>query len=118
VLKIADNNYLLMYVGAPVAATGVAENKADISPQSAQLSVFPNPTQEQATVRFVLEKRERVRLSLYDVLGREIAQLLDADLPAGEHTSALILPASSAQLYFLRLQTTTFSATKPVRVLL
>jgi hypothetical protein len=69
-------------------------------------------------VRFVLEKRERVRLSLYDVLGREIAQLLDADVPAGEHTSALILPASSAQLYFLRLQTTTFSATKPVRVLL
>lgn len=114
VLKIADNNYLLMYVSATVAATSVADNY----PQSAQLSVFPNPAQEQATVRFVLEKRERVRLSLYDVLGREIAQLLDADLPAGEHTSALILPTSSAQLYFLRLQTTTFSAIKPVRVLL
>lgn len=114
VLKIADNNYLLMYVSATVAATSVADNY----PQSAQLSVFPNPTPEQATVRFVLEKRERVRLSLYDVLGREIAQLLDADLPAGEHTSALILPTSSAQLYFLRLQTTTFSAIKPVRVLL
>lgn len=56
------------------------------------LSVFPNPASDgAASIHFTLPRSERVRLALYDVLGREVAVLLDADMSSGEHIVSLTL---------------------------
>jgi hypothetical protein len=81
--------------------------------------ISPNPATDQATVSFTLTQREHATLKLYNALGVEVASLLDAEMIAGEHSlpvslSAIALPQGA---YFLRLQTPTFSTTKPVQVL-
>ncbi len=100
--------------GTGKTAVGVRENAAD-----AGLHVQPNPATNESVVRFTLEQRESVRLALYDVLGREVALVLDAELEAGEHNWSLVVRHWSLVdgAYFLRLQTRTFSQTQLVQVI-
>jgi hypothetical protein len=44
-----------------------------------------NPSARIATIGFGLETGKPVRLSIYDVAGREVRRLVDSDLPAGVH---------------------------------
>ncbi len=47
----------------------------------------PNPFRDGTEVRFSLAQPGRARLVVYDVAGRRVAPLLDADLPAGDHVA-------------------------------
>jgi FlgD Ig-like domain len=44
---------------------------------------FPNPFNPSTKIAFELPKASRVKLMIYDVVGREVAQVTDADYPAG-----------------------------------
>jgi Zn-dependent metalloprotease len=82
---------------------------------------YPNPAARRTIVHYRLEAAQTVRLSVSDVLGREVA-LLDAGFrDAGEHTAAWDTrdtrgrPVPAGQ-YFLRLTTATGARTRIVRV--
>jgi choice-of-anchor B domain-containing protein len=51
------------------------------------VTVAPNPFATAATIRFALEAPTEVRLAVYDVLGREVAVLVDGPLEAGAHVA-------------------------------
>jgi hypothetical protein len=44
---------------------------------------FPNPFNPNTTIRYTIPREVRVRLRIYDVLGREVATLVDESKPAG-----------------------------------
>lgn len=46
---------------------------------------FPNPFQQRTTIRFSLSERLPVTISVYDVMGRQVATLVDGSLSAGMH---------------------------------
>ncbi|MBT8400120.1 MAG: choice-of-anchor B family protein [Rhodothermia bacterium] len=46
---------------------------------------YPNPFLTTTEISFSLPLSGKVRINVYDVLGREVAQLLDTSLPSGEH---------------------------------
>jgi len=46
---------------------------------------FPNPFNPSTTMRFTLPHDSRATLKVYDVAGRLVRTVLDADLPAGSH---------------------------------
>jgi len=48
----------------------------------------PNPFNPRTTLRFALNRSERVRLEIVDPKGRRVRTLLDASLPAGNHEIA------------------------------
>ncbi len=100
-------------------ATAVQQPTNDAQQDEAHLSVTPNPASDQTTICFTLAHRERVSLKLYDVLGREAAALLNAELEAGEHDWSLVVRHWSLVdgAYFLRVQTPTFSQTQLVQVM-
>ncbi len=49
------------------------------------LESFPNPFREQATLEYEVPKAGPVTLTVYDLLGRRVRTLLDAELPSGLH---------------------------------
>lgn len=52
------------------------------------LASSPNPARGHANVHFVLTQRERVALSLFDVTGRKVRDLVQGDFAAGGHDVA------------------------------
>jgi len=46
----------------------------------------PNPFNPSTTLRFALPAAARTRVALHDVAGRRVRLLVDAPLPAGDHT--------------------------------
>ena len=46
----------------------------------------PNPFNPETTIRYALPQGSKVRLAVYDLLGQEVAVLVDASRPAGQHT--------------------------------
>ncbi|MDX1532542.1 MAG: T9SS type A sorting domain-containing protein, partial [Rhodothermales bacterium] len=91
----------LYRTAAPVAS---AEEGAAAAPpvEAVSLSVWPNPSSGRATVEVVLEAPSAVRLSVYDVLGREVAVLHEGPLGAGEHRMVLDTRALPVGAYLVR----------------
>jgi len=97
-------------VGAAIAKT---DGEGDVT-----LSVFPNPVNSQATVRFGVKRREKVRLAVYDSVGREVSVLTEQEYEPGTHTITLKIESTSftTQNYTLRLKSATMSYTKVFQV--
>jgi hypothetical protein len=64
---------------------------------------FPNPARDQATVRYTLHAPGEARLTLFDVLGREVAVLAAGPKATGAHEARLSTARLPAGLYVLRL---------------
>jgi len=64
----------------------------------------PNPFNSVTTVRYYLPTTSQINLSLFDVNGRFVAELVDGRRTAGEHNLTLNAGELSSGLYFLRLQ--------------
>jgi hypothetical protein len=75
---------------------------------------YPNPFNAGTTIRFVLPQDSKVTLKVYDVLGREVATLVDGTLPASTTPYSIAFNASglSSGVYFYELVADNFSATK------
>jgi len=75
----------------------------DAAPAGAvALSVYPNPSASSATVTLSLPASGAVRVAVYDVLGRRVAEVFDGVAPGGS-ALALALPAGlPAGAYVLR----------------
>ena len=85
--------------GSPIFVAG------EETPEAAALglSVGPNPASTAATVRYTLAAPETVRVTVFDVLGREVARPVDGARAAGPHTEALIVAGLPAGVYAVRL---------------
>ena len=87
-----------------LAAGGATAGEGDPLPAELALArVRPNPFSASATVEFALPAAARVRLSLYDVLGREVAVVADGDRPAGVHAVRLDARDLASGTYLVRL---------------
>jgi hypothetical protein len=66
---------------------------------------YPNPFNPSTTIRFAVPEAGRVRLSVYSVLGQEVATLLDGPVSAGWHTASFAGTGLPSGVYFYRLET-------------
>jgi hypothetical protein len=79
----------------------------------------PNPFAMRTSLRFTLQKAARIRLSVHDLQGRQVAVLIDAMRAPGDHTAAWNgrrdngEPAGSG-VYFVRLRSEDESVSRKV----
>jgi hypothetical protein len=96
----------------------VAGNPARPVPINLSLtSVYPNPFNNSTTVTFNVATSERIELSLYDVLGREVSVLARGSFSPGEHRLTLDGSGLSTGLYYLHLTGSRSTATRAVILL-
>ena len=87
--------------------TGVAIPKAFAIEQN-----YPNPFNPTTTLSFGVPRAGLVTVKVFDLLGREVATLVNENRPAGYHTEVLDGSRLSSGVYFYRLQANGYSATK------
>ncbi len=78
------------------------------------LSVSPNPFNSSITISFGLDKSAHTRLAVYDIKGREVRELLNERMKAGEQKVVWDAPSLSAGVYLVRLENGGTFATKKV----
>lgn len=65
---------------------------------------WPNPFNPSTVIRWTLDAGRQTRLSVYDVLGREIAVLVNEVRPAGTHSVTFDAGGLSSGVYLVRLE--------------
>ncbi|MFQ5650253.1 MAG: T9SS type A sorting domain-containing protein [bacterium] len=66
--------------------TSVGEGPASLPASYALEQNYPNPFNPETTLRFQLPEASRVQVSIFNLLGKKIRVLTNADYPAGYHT--------------------------------
>lgn len=87
------------------------------APGLVELTNYPNPFNRSTVIRFTLPIGQAVRLTVYNILGQEVAVLLDETLPAGEHEVAWSGNGASSGVYFYRLVTESEAFTRKMMLL-
>jgi hypothetical protein len=80
------------------------EIEVDASPTSFSLEQnYPNPFNPSTTIKFNLPVKEFVSLKIYDVLGNEVAVILNEEKPAGLHSIEFEASGLASGIYFYKL---------------
>jgi hypothetical protein len=95
---------------SPVVPVGVAPSRFALLPNA------PNPVRGTTQLRYMLSEEATVSLRVYDLLGRRVASLVDAEQRAGRYTVTLDGTSLSSGTYVVRLQADGQTATRRLAV--
>jgi fibronectin-binding autotransporter adhesin len=73
---------------------------------------YPNPFNPVTTIQFSLEKPGKTVLEIYNILGQKVATLVDGNLNAGAYRYQWNASGMASGMYFYRLRSDNFVATK------
>ncbi|HYV91259.1 MAG TPA: MopE-related protein [Chitinophagales bacterium] len=80
-------------------------------------SVFPNPASGTSFINYTLSSASTISIDLYNVIGNKLQQLLNDDLPAGEHNSAFDTRKLANGVYVLQIRAGNLTASKKIVVI-
>ncbi len=78
---------------------------------------YPNPFNPTTTIEFALPTSSHATLKVFDLLGREVATLVDENLPVGVHKAEWNAKDHASGVYLYRLQAADFVGTKKLLLL-
>jgi len=73
---------------------------------------FPNPFNPVTKINFTISKPDLVSLKVYDILGNEVASLVQENLPAGKYSVQFNASDLSSGVYMYRLKSGSFDRTR------
>jgi len=98
-------------IGSQSATFNFSVNNAN--PKSYRLyQNYPNPFNPLTVIKYDLPSAAHVRLKVFNLLGEEIALLVDGNKPAGSHSTVFDGQNLPSGVYIYRLESTAFSATR------
>jgi len=91
--------------------TGI--NDIEALPTKYELSQnYPNPFNPSTTIKYYLPKDSNVKFKVYDILGREVANLVNDRINAGEHTVNFDASNLASGIYIYRINAGSFVQAK------
>lgn len=73
---------------------------------------YPNPFNPSTNIQFGLAKTSHVKLEVFDLLGKKVASILDDQMSAGYHTVKFDGSSLAGGIYYYRLETADYVATR------
>ncbi len=73
---------------------------------------YPNPFNPTTTIKYSIPEVSYVELIVFDILGKEVATLVNEEKPAGNYSVDLYATKFASGIYFYKLQAGTFFQTK------
>jgi len=107
----------LLWFGIPIVPVSVEQVGSGV-PEVYDLSQnYPNPFNPSTTINFSLPAASNVVLKIYDVLGREVATLLDAQKGAGNYQVNFDASKLASGLYIYTINAGDFTSTKKMMLM-
>jgi pimeloyl-ACP methyl ester carboxylesterase len=94
--------------------TGVNNNSSSSSiPNKFELyQNYPNPFNPNTTIKYSIPYASIVKIQIYDIMGREVATLVNEVKSAGTYSTTFNAEKMSSGVYFYRIQAGSFTQTK------
>jgi hypothetical protein len=73
---------------------------------------YPNPFNPTTTIQYSIARSEWTQVKIFDVLGREVATLVNETKPPGTYTVQWNASGIPSGVYFYRLQSGAYTETK------
>jgi hypothetical protein len=106
-------NNIAKYSCSSVTTSVYDDNSSNIIPQQFQLSQnYPNPFNPTSRIRYDLPKASFVKISVYDILGREIRVLVNEEKIPGVHEVNFDAKYLASGIYFYTIRTKDFTQSK------
>ncbi len=107
----------LRFVQTGPTDTSTEDSGQWTAPRYELLSNYPNPFNPTTLIRFRLDGTSHVRLSVHDVLGREVAVLVNGAMPGGTHEATFDATGLATGLYVYRLTTPATTTTRTMTLI-
>lgn len=113
-IAVSQNGYIFIYKPEP---TSVDDNANEVLKNFCLFQNYPNPFNPSTKIKYQIPSSSKVILKVYDVLGNEIATLVDEFRNAGRYEVTFDATNLSSGIYFYRLQAGNFIETKKMLLL-
>jgi len=100
-----------------IVITSVEEISSEVPSTFALEQNFPNPFNPSTEIQFSLPHKSHVTLTIFDLLGREVATLVSEELSAGSFSTRWDAAGFPSGVYLYRLQAGEFVETKKLILL-
>lgn len=101
--------YKTIHGGNPI---GIQTISTEIPKQFSLFQNYPNPFNPTTLITFDIVTKGNVKLTIFDVLGREIANLVDEQLKPGKYKANWNASNNTSGIYFYKLETIDFQQTR------
>ncbi len=100
-----------VHVMAQGYEVAVDDDEQDALPgEFAIQSIYPNPFNPVTTIHYSLPELSHVKLTVFDLLGREVTTLVNGELQPGQYSAVFDGTNMASGLYFVQMQAGDFSA--------
>lgn len=106
--SLSSQNQNLFYIVRNVL-TGAKVISSSIPDEFGLFQNYPNPFNPLTVIRFTIPKSEQVKISVYDLTGRELKNLVNEKKPAGIYEISFNAGLLSSGIYFYRMQSGDFT---------
>ena len=108
--KVVENQESIVLTNPNLTSLSVA---SETRPERFELfQNYHNPFNPSTTIKFSLPKASQVKLTVYNVLGQVIAELLDKKLAVGAHQIEFNATSHASGVYIYRIEAGEFTAVK------
>lgn len=107
-----SNNVSVFSDNVSADLTGITDNGAGIPTQYSLYQNYPNPFNPSTIIRYALPFESKVKIMIYDILGREVKELLNAVNAAGIHEVEFDAKNLTSGIYFYRINAVSSDGSK------
>lgn len=119
--KLCNHRFSLQYSGGGLAKE---QDENDLSTETINLPThyelsqnYPNPFNPTTVINYSLPKAGHVRIAIYDVLGKKITDLVDAEMSAGYHHIEFTNQNYASGIYFYTMECGSFKEVRKMNIL-
>ena len=100
------------WINSGNSVTGGIDNNRSQATEYKLLQNYPNPFNPSTTIRYSIPTTSLISLKVYDILGRELATLVNEEKPAGTYKLTWNAANIPSGIYFYKLQAGNYIQTK------
>jgi len=116
-ITISSSQLYSFYAVVPSSATAVDNKDNSLPGKYALQQNYPNPFNPSTVIRYSLPAESRVSIKVYDLIGKEVSELVNNVEAAGVHEVNFNASNLPSGIYFYSLNAGNFSQTKKMMLL-
>jgi hypothetical protein len=106
-----EGNDEIYYKRNPTGITGLENIESEFPSEFKLEQNYPNPFNPSTSIQYQVSSNTKVSLKVYDVLGNEVATLVNENKTAGSYEVTFDATGLPSGVYFYQLNTETFTQT-------